>query len=150
MIKFYTSYYANIKNIPKKCMIVPISLVIPEFIREMSDVTIVKDNFIAPDGELLSDIKEGRIGEEEYKTRYVKKICDYINGCARFKDLKDWAEAINQYYGTEYDSICFVCYERPDEFCHRQIFSKMLNMYGVHCEELGYKNTENKQKNALW
>lgn len=150
MIKFYTSYYANIKNMPKKCMLVPISLVIPDFIREMSDVTIVKNNFIAPDRELLDDIKSGKIDEVEYKKRYVKKICDYINNCPKFKTLADWAEEVNRYYGTSYDSICFLCYERSEEFCHRHIFSKMLNMYGVQCEELGHKNVENKAQQSLW
>ena len=79
-MKFYTSYYANIKNIPKNCMCVPISLMIPDFIREMSDVTIVRNNFIAPDIELLNDIKEGRINEEEYKMMIADGIYDAITG----------------------------------------------------------------------
>lgn len=150
MINFYTTYYANINNVPKKSVIVPISRVVPDFMRERLDVVIVKDNFIAPYEDLLDDMKSGRINEKEYKDRYVKQVCDYINGCYRFDDLSDWAKAVDNHYGNDYENIVLVCYEGPGKFCHRHIFSKMLNLYGVDCEELPCRKEDKIKANALW
>lgn len=148
MINFYTTYYANIDNVPKKSVIVPISRVVPDFVRERLDVVIVKDNFIAPHEDLLNDIKSGKINEKEYKDRYVKQICDYINGNYKFNDLSDWAKAVDNHYGYDYDNIVLVCYEGPGKFCHRHIFSKLLGLYGIECEELPCKKEDNI--NTLW
>lgn len=140
MIDFYTSYYANYENIPKNYICVPISRVVPDGFSDYPNITIIKDNFIAPDDNLLFDYKNGRIDEIEYKKRYINKICTYINSCDRFNDLFDWAKAVDKHYGDEYDGIVFLCYEKPGDFCHRHIFSKLLNLYGIECKEFKIDN----------
>jgi hypothetical protein len=113
------------------------------------NVVVVRNNFIAPDQDLLDDMKSGNISETVYKQRYVKKICDYINDCYKYHDLYDWALAVDKQYGDDYKGVVFLCYEGPGKFCHRHIFSKMLQLYGIDCEELPCRK-EDVESNALF
>ena len=67
-LTYYTSYYANYKNIPKDFLCVGISRFVPETFKYSNYNNFIwnKDNFLAPSIQLLSDIKNNKIDEDEY------------------------------------------------------------------------------------
>ena len=31
--------------------------------------------------------------------------------------------------------VCLICYEKPEDFCHRHLVAKWFNEHGIPCEE---------------
>ena len=58
MIRLYTSYYANMKNIPANYLMVGISQFCPDWLKDDApdNFLFVRGNFLAPTKELLNDI----------------------------------------------------------------------------------------------
>ena len=150
-MKYFTSYYANYDNIPKNYSCVQISRTCPEGLEHNSNFTKVRNCILAPSEELLSDMKAGKITEDEYKKRYITEILTNIPNIYKdCKDLKDWIRKVEDIYSTfqtKYDAIVFMCYEAPDKFCHRHILAKLLtNIYHINCIELETKKEDKKKE----
>lgn len=142
-MKFYTSYYANFKNIPTDYMCVGISRTCPEGFNEYKNFLFVKDNVLAPEQELLDDYKSGRETEDGYKRRYVEHFLDQFGYYRKFKSFEDFIAAVEKEYEKDYEAIVFLCYEKPSDFCHRHILRDMMNkVFNIPCEEYGAFNVE--------
>ena len=150
MIKLYTSYYANMKNIPATYLMVGISRTCPEWLKENTNDNFLwtPNNILAPPVSLLSDIKSGRIDQNQYTERYKEHIHYIFSHNRDFRDVQDWYEKMNDEFEDKYDAVVFLCYEKPTDFCHRHILREMLNYeYRIRCDELNYKEeTEETQK----
>lgn len=137
-MKLYTSYYANYKNIPADYMCIGISQVCPFTDLNAgsfySNFVFYKDNMLAPSRELLSGFKAGKYTSQEYKKMYVTRIFEFLE--ASGETLPEWVSKLEEAY-AKWKGIVFLCYESPDKFCHRHIFSKLLNLYGIPCDEYG-------------
>ena len=79
MIKLYTSYYPNMKNIPANYLMVGISQFCPEWLKDVApdNFLFVRGNFLAPTKELLNDIKSGNIDPSEYRKRYEEQFDEF-------------------------------------------------------------------------
>ena len=56
---------------------------------------------------------------------------------------------IEELYKNKYDAVVFLCYERPDSFCHRHILRSLMNkIFIIPCEELEVPTKENKNNTA--
>lgn len=138
-MKFYTSYFDNYKNIPDTYQCISIARFPPDIFKHPPvNCNRLSGDLLAPSAELLSDIKSGKITEDEYTTRYVNELAISLNNSG-YHSFKDYFNAIvnmyeNQTY-TKWDGIIFFCYEKPGEFCHRHILSKIINKIGYTCEE---------------
>lgn len=136
-MKFYTSYYGAMREIPDNYLCIGISRIVP---------FIDRDNFVsgepysrfAPPYDLLNDFKAGRETEDGYKRRYVKYILSQFTQYT----LPPFLDAIVDFAKQDkYDAIVFMCYEKPKDFCHRHIFAKLLKlMCGIECSELELKH----------
>ena len=150
MIKLYTSYYANMKNIPATYLMVGISRTCPEWLKENTSDNFLwtPNNILAPPASLLSDIKSGKIDQNQYTERYKEHIHYIFSHNRDFRDVQDWYENMNDEFEDKYDAVVFLCYEKPTDFCHRHILREMLNYeYRIRCDELNYKEeTEETQK----
>ena len=140
-MRFFTSYYGNYRNIPKDYVCIGISRYCPEWFKKgnYDNFVFVEDNILAPEKDLLDDMKFGRETEEGYKRRYVETLFRKLEGISMYT-----------YFGTlskkyeQYKAIVFLCYEKPEDFCHRHILRKLMNnVFNIPCEEL---ETEKKQK----
>ncbi|NTV02456.1 MAG: DUF488 domain-containing protein [Chlorobiaceae bacterium] len=40
------------------------------------------------------------------------------------------------------EDVVLLCFERPSDFCHRQLVSKWLRQYGVPCVEYEVRNPD--------
>lgn len=145
-MKHFTSYYANYRNIPKSYLCIGISRVCPEWFYqnrdELKNFLWVKDNFLAPSEELLSGAKHGSIDIAEYKKRYLEEIFSRLPEL-KYSSIVDFVNKMDNHFSTcstPYDAIVFLCYESPQEFCHRHLLRRLLtNVYKINCEEYGVK-----------
>ena len=136
---FATSYYANMKNIPKDSIKVSISGDIPDYLKETVDEW---DRRFAPNWSLFKEYKdspEGLTRELQYIKRFKTEVL-IENDITEI--IKDWGDkhGLNQKY-------VLLCYETPEDFCHRHIVAEALeSKYGIEVPELDvdYKNYERK------
>lgn len=94
------------------------------------------DKIFAPSWEIVTDVKSGRITEEEYTTRYTAQMR------ASYKSHKfHWLEQLKQ------DHFAIACFCPPGCFCHRHILAKMFEAVGktegVEVELMGEITKEN-------
>ena len=152
MIKLFTSYYANMKNIPSNYMMVGISRTCPEWLQvnQPSNFFWTKDNALAPPASLLSDMKSGKINEDEYRKRYVDHIHYIFSRGLVFNDFHDWYQMVSDEYEDKFDGIVFLCYEKPSDFCHRHILRDIINHeYKVRIDEFYYKDDQKSDKKEI-
>lgn len=115
--KIYTSYFANLRNIPNSLEPIAVSLFTPSFYNGKRAID------LAPSKEILNDYKSGKIDENEYKMRYLDLLSD------RAESLSDWCD----YF--EKNEVVLVCYEGKDKFCHRHILGELLKDIGFEVVE---------------
>ena len=134
-MKYYTSYYQNIKNIPDDYKLVSISGNIPEYLQNKVDIW---DKRLAPNWSLFSEYKnspEGKAREEQYVKRFKSEVLPKYDIT---QILKDWGDkcGLNEKY-------VLLCYETPDCFCHRHIVSEAISQkYNVEVPEIGIDSSK--------
>lgn len=115
-MKIYTSYYGNIKNLPKNIIPISISLYPPK------DYKGLKCEQLYPTLTIWNNWKKNH-DKEEYIKDYMKylytlnknNILDKLNKKSKGKD------------------ICLICYELPNDFCHRHYAGLWLDK---ECKEI--------------
>ena len=118
---YYTSYFGNIKRIDRtKYKLVSVTNSKPSF----CDETIGDWSFLGPSKDLLYKYKNKQIKEDEYTDIYMDFLTD------------KWCEIKDYIIYHQNENIVFLCYEKPDDFCHRHLLSSFLNEKGIKCEEL--------------
>lgn len=106
----YTGYFANLKSY-KDLIPIAICQYMPKYIGRM-----LSYKKIAPPENLLSGYKQGNISNEGYKNIYRNTVLNCLDARNVLNDLKKISEG-------HLDQIILLCYERPDEFCHRHLFA---------------------------
>lgn len=88
------------------------------------------EKILAPSSKLLYDYKNNRITSEEFRAEYIK----YIK-TAQFESIFDrWQKSVEE---EDLKGVVLLCFEKPDNFCHRQILRDYLNeKYKLHISEL--------------
>ena len=111
-----TSYFANWRNFPENKRKISISRFTPKWFEE--DYNALE---LAPSKELLLETKAGNVSDAEYEERYMKETLSKLDPKEISKKYKD---------------CIFLCYESPDDFCHRQLVAKWLSNSGEKIEEV--------------
>ena len=113
-MKIYTSYFSNIPNLEKAGIACcAICLKVPAFFEGPNLAS------VAPSGSILMDHKRDH-DDKKYKERYINEIlCAY-----RFHPeyITEFLEKISG--GRD---VALLCYERPEDFCHRHILAEWMN-----------------------
>ena len=109
----YTSYFANIKNLPKKLKPISISRFSPDW------YTGEEDKSLAPSKDLLLGYKAGKFTKDDY----IKIYNEQLSNLNPFD--------IHQ----KHQDHVFLCYEKSVDFCHRHLLSDWLNKNGIQCFE---------------
>lgn len=124
----YTSYFANLCNIPSD--IVPISICgkAPDW---YSGLQYKK---LAPKWKFFKVYKETG-NEEHYVKHYYKEVLDKLLASDVVYDL---------YKKSNGKDIVLLCYEKPNEFCHRHLVAKWLHYYHFSCEEWSELTSEQR------
>lgn len=129
-MKFYTSYYDNAVNLPKQnSFLISISGGIDKAIQDQINSWNTK---LAPSWSIYQQYKESQ-DWQRYVERYQLEILNTIS----------FAEYYHMLSATEYDNIIFLCYERPDEFCHRHIIAETIQQQcNIVVDEYGFEGSE--------
>jgi uncharacterized protein YeaO (DUF488 family) len=109
----YTSYFANIKNLPKKLKPISISRFSPEW------YTGEEDKSLAPSKDLLLGYRSGKYNKQDYINIYKEQLSN-LNPFDVHQKHQDHA---------------LLCYEKSSDFCHRHLLSEWLNDNGIQCFE---------------
>lgn len=126
-MKVYTSYFARASAL-QKAGIVPIGIALspPKYFWGGSIA------YIAPKGWML------KLPPEEYSRKYHAEVLAHINPKAFLRELE------NLGHGKD---VALLCYERPDDFCHRQLVAKWLKKgAGISVDEWAYIPPPKKEK----
>ena len=111
----YTSYFANIKNLPENLRLVSIARSTPNY------VNCEKCSELFPDWEIINLVKTNpcKESEEKYIAIYRKQL-----------EKLDANEIANKLQNS-----ILLCYEKPKDFCHRHLVAEWLKENGIGCIE---------------
>lgn len=115
----YTTYFSNIKNLPRE--IVPIAICgrSPESWKGL------EYKRLAPKWEFFKVWKENH-DNAYYVTEFRKQVLDKLNPHSVVMELERMSGG---------NDIALVCYEKPTDFCHRHLVANWLNTFGYNVEE---------------
>lgn len=115
-MKIFTSYYKRIDVNPCGLIPVRISTGAPQwfswYLEELPE--------LYPGWDIVKSYKEGTLSKEAYKNKYLDKLA-ILNR----KDILKKLETISA--ENENRNIVLLCYERPEDFCHRHFVAKWLD-----------------------
>lgn len=117
----YTSYFDNLKNLPR--YIIPISICgqAPDWYRGL------QYKKLAPKYKFFMEWKKNK-DNNYYIKCFNEQVLDKLCPHHVVFDL------YNFLISEDYD-VCLICYESPNEFCHRHLVAKWLNDNGYECKE---------------
>lgn len=118
-MKIYTSYFANLRKIPDSIIPISISCKPPKGYNGL------KYEVLAPSYALLSAWHKNH--DESY---YRKVFCDKLN-TLNAQSIVNVLE-----YLSKGRDVVLVCYERPENFCHRHLVADWLCKNGYEVEEI--------------
>ena len=120
----YTSYFANLKNLPKS--MVPISICG----RAPYWYSGLEYKVLAPKYDFFKQWKEN--GDNDYYIKeFTSKVLDKLCAKQIAYNLYDLAAQVNPLC----EDICLICYEKSGDFCHRYLVADWFNKNGIDCEE---------------
>lgn len=115
----YTSYFANIRNLPDSFEPVSIARWPPKWFKGHVFP------YLAPPDDILTKYK--RNGDKDYYVReYCCRVLDLLNPDGVVRNLHAM---------TNKSNIALLCYEKPGDFCHRHLVTDWLVEHGIECLE---------------
>lgn len=119
----YTSYFAKLKDLPDN--IIPISICgkAPDWYKGL------QYKKLAPKYDFFMKWKENH-DNDYYIKCFNEQVLNKLNILNVIRDLNDLIPG-----DMTGKTICLVCYEQPDDFCHRHLVADWLNKNGFECEE---------------
>lgn len=117
----YTTYFAKLKKLPDTVVPIAICKYIPEGLR----LSCYQYQELAPHYDFFKEYKHtGDI--EKFTKCFKERVLAKLDPHYVVKSLTDWVGG---------KDIAFVCYEKPTDFCHRQLVAAWLREAGYECEE---------------
>ena len=119
-IMYYTSYFANIKNLPPDVVPVAICGKSPEGYKGL------QYKKLAPTWQIYRDWKYDHHNNETYTHQFQSQI---LHG----HDPIVIEQELLQLTGGK--PFCLICYEKPGDFCHRHIVAEWMKESGINIQE---------------
>ena len=124
----YTSYFAKLKSLPEN--IIPISICgkAPDWYKGL------QYKKLAPKYDFFMKWKENHDNDYYIKCfneQVLNKLCIY-DVMRDLLELTNMTDRIGIGGGKD---ICLICYEKPDDFCHRHLVADWFGKYGIKCKE---------------
>ena len=117
---YYTSYFANIKNLPKD--VVPIAICG----KAPAGYLGLQYKKLAPTWQIFSDWKYKHHDNNIYTSQFKQQVLNRLDPLL----VEDELLAI-----TNGRTFCLVCYEKPSDFCHRHLVAEWLKKAGIDIQE---------------
>lgn len=120
----YTSYFANLKNMPKSIIPITICVKVPNW------WTGLQYKRLAPKYDFFMKWKENH-DNGYYNKCFKEQVLKGLSGDTIVMELKHLCGK-SMYEDVD---IALICYEKPEDFCHRHIVAKWLRLEGFDCKE---------------
>lgn len=120
----YTTYFGNLKKLPKN--IIPISICgkAPNW------WTGLQYKKLAPKYQFFMEWKKNK-DNSYYIEHYNEEVLNGLQASEVVADLKHLCDK-SMYSDCD---IALVCYEKPEDFCHRHLVANWLEENGYECKE---------------
>ena len=141
-MKFFTSYYGNIKNIPEDYILVSISGGITDEIEAVVDL---HDKRLAPKKQFFLEYKDSPQGSKRelvYTKEFQRLVIDEV-------DMNDIFKSWSDLFGKDKKYV-ILCYESPENtFCHRHLVAEAIEeKYSIDIPEIGVDTEIYERKNG--
>ena len=126
-IKIYTTYFAKLKKLPRNIVPVSICRYPPSGFKG------IQYKKLAPTGEILSSFKNN-----EEKSAYIEQYNEEILSKCNVHEVMDDLLCMTGLKGGPNglrDSIALVCFEKPEDFCHRHLVADWFKQNGYDVTE---------------
>ena len=122
----YTSYFAKLKSLPDD--IIPISICgkAPDWYKGL------QYKRLAPKYSFFMKWKENH-DNDYYIKCFNEQVLSKLDAMDVVLDLFDLLNENGFNIGDK--NIALICYEKPDDFCHRHLVANWLNKNGYECKE---------------
>lgn len=130
----YTTYFANIKNLPPNTIPVSICGKAPQGWNGL------EYRKLAPKWSFFSVWKETK-DNDYYIEHFNKEVLEPLNIIRVTTELQvllpyEIREQMqNAVWNDDKFHLALVCYEKPDDFCHRHLVAEWLSQHGFPCAE---------------
>lgn len=120
----YTSYFGKLKQLPED--VIPISICgkAPDWYKGL------QYKKLAPKYDFFMKWKENH-DNEYYIKCFKEQVLDKLNAVDVILDFSKMVYSFN----VGECAIALICYEKPEDFCHRHLVADWLNENGYRCEE---------------
>lgn len=115
----YTSYFGNLKKLPKDFVPIAICGKSPDFYKGL------EYKKLAPSWSIYSEYKR-TLDMNTYIKRFKEERLAFLLPQYVVQDIETLAEG---------KTAVLLCYEKPTDFCHRHIVSAWLHQNGFECRE---------------
>lgn len=116
----YTTYFANLKNLPNTIVPIAICGKLPDF------YTGLRYKELAPKKEFFNIWKQNN-DWNYYIKNYYELVLNKLDADKVVKDLFELSSN---------KDVALVCYEKPTDSCHRHLVADWLRENGYECNEL--------------
>lgn len=121
MTHLLTSYYANVSKFPKNAILIQISSSKPNAFRVHGNFKEVAPSYV----DLAAPHKQGQISDSFYRAKYLSQL---------YKNKEQILQKLDRLVSIANGSpVIFLCWCKPDKFCHRHIFAEFVNQYYQNC-----------------
>lgn len=121
----YTSYFGNMRNLPEDMIPISICGKAPLWYKGL------QYKKLAPKYHFFMEWKKTH-DNDYYIERYQKEVLNFLNVNEVIKEL---CGLVRTRYNDDVSTIVLLCYEKPDEFCHRHLVFEWLTKNGFDSEE---------------
>lgn len=121
---YYTSYFANIKNLPPDIVPIAICGKSPEGYKGL------EYKKLAPSWDIYRNWKYSNhthVDKAIYTDRFYKEILDKLDPLVVEQELLSIV--------VRGMSFCLICYEKPGDFCHRHLVADWMRKAGIDIQE---------------
>ena len=122
-MKLYTTYFANLRNLPDCILPIRVSLG-----NVANSRTIPYPKFFPKSEDFKAYKCTGDF--QNLKYNYAEKVLAYLNPEAVLEELEELSGGRD---------IAFVCFEKDPMSCHRSFIAEWFNIHGIECEEVKHK-----------
>ena len=127
-MKIYTTYFANLRNLPEDIVPIAICGKAPKGWQGLSYPV------LAPKKWWWLGWKENKHEDQDYyRDMYKETVLDPLIPLSVYQDLEKMSGG---------KDVALVCYEKPDKFCHRHLVADWLSWSGTSVVEYNYKAKE--------
>ena len=137
----YTSYFGKMKSFPPNMIPIAICGGIPDWYKEgMIDKGWLWYKKLAPKWEFFQVWKQTH-DNDYYIRNYNTLVLDKLDANRDAADiqlmlpLETREQMTSSIWCSDNIHVALLCYEKPDDFCHRHLVSKWFNKHGYKCEE---------------